>query len=31
VSLQLAFDDKIFGVAAATEFCEEALMRYLTR
>ena len=29
VSLQLAFDDTVFSVAAATEFCEDALARYL--
>lgn len=31
VSLQLAFDDRVFTLAAAAEFCEEALTRYLTR
>lgn len=31
VSLQLAFDPKAFDVAAAAEFCEDALLRYLGR
>jgi len=31
VSLQLAFDPKALDVAAATNFWEEALTRYLTR
>jgi len=31
VSLQLAFDPAAFGVADATRFCGDAVMRYLAR
>ncbi len=31
VSLQLTFDPKAFGRAAAVRFCEDALMRYLQK
>lgn len=31
VSLQLTFDPKAFGLAEATRFCGDAVMRYLAK